>query len=82
MGKRVNLSAEEYKKLMKGTFFLGLEGNLKAWKKTETLDSVYGSSKITDTFFTTNKMYKAPVKYEDFLEPSVVEGVAKSAGKL
>jgi NitT/TauT family transport system substrate-binding protein len=82
MGKRVNLTPEEYKKLMKGTFFLGLEGNLKAWKKAESIDSVFGSSKITDEFFTKNKMYKAAVKYEEYLDPSVVETVAKAAGKL
>jgi NitT/TauT family transport system substrate-binding protein len=82
MGARVGQSAEEYKKLMKGTFFLGLDGNLKAWKKAETLESVFGSSKITDGFFTTNKMYKAPVKFEEYLDPSVVETVAKTAGKL
>ena len=82
MGKRVGLSADDYKKLMKGTFFLDLKGNLKTWKKTETLDSVYGSSKLTDEFFTKNKMYKAAVKYEDYLDSSVVESVAKAAGKL
>jgi NitT/TauT family transport system substrate-binding protein len=82
MGARVGQSAEEYKKLMKGTFFLGLEGNLKAWKKAETLESVFGSSKITDGFFTTNKMYKAPVKFEEYLDPSMVEAIAKTAGKL
>lgn len=82
MSKRVGLSADEYKKLMSGTFFLGLEGNLKAWKTAESLESVYGSSKITDAFFTSNKMYKAAVKYEDYLDPSVVQTVAKAAGKL
>jgi hypothetical protein len=82
MGARVGQSADEYKKLMKGTFFLGLEGNLKHWKKAETLESVFGSSKITDGFFTTNKMYKAPVKFEEYLDPSMVEAVAKTAGKL
>jgi NitT/TauT family transport system substrate-binding protein len=81
MGKRVSLSAEEYKKLMKGTFFLGLDGNLKAWKQGEGLDSVYGSSKVTDAFFTANKMYKAAVKYEEYFDPSVVQAIAKAAGK-
>ncbi len=81
MSKRVGLSADEYKKLMKGTFFLGLEGNLKAWKSAEGLESVYGSSKITDAFFTANKMYKAAVKYEDYLDPSLVQAAGKAAGK-
>ncbi|HEX6764493.1 MAG TPA: ABC transporter substrate-binding protein [Polyangiaceae bacterium] len=81
MGNRVHLSGDEYKKLMGGTFFLDLEGNLKAWKDAEGMDSVYGSSKLVDTFFTKNKMYKAPVKYGDYLDPSLVQEVAKAAGK-
>lgn len=82
MGARVKLSGEEYKKLMGGTAYLDLEGNLKSWKKGEGFDSVFGSSKAVDAFFVKNKMYKAPVKYEEFFDPSVIEEVAKAAGKL
>jgi NitT/TauT family transport system substrate-binding protein len=82
MGARVKLSAEEYKKLMGGTAFLDLEGNLKAWKKGDGLDSLFGSSKAVDEFFTKNKMYKAAVKYEEFFDSSLVEEAAKAAGKL
>jgi NitT/TauT family transport system substrate-binding protein len=82
MSKRVGLTADEYKKLMKGTFFLGLEGNLKAWKQADGMESVYGSSKLVDGFFTKNKMYKAAVKYEEYLDPSFVNAAAKAAGKL
>jgi NitT/TauT family transport system substrate-binding protein len=78
MGARVKLSGEEYKKLMAGTAFQDLAGNLKAFAKAETLDSVFGSSKTVDAFFTKNKMYKAAVKYEEYFDPSLVEEVAKS----
>ena len=61
-------------------FFLGLAGNQKAYAKTEALESVFGSSKTVDAFFTKYKMYKAPVKYEDYFDGSLVEEVAK-AGK-
>jgi len=80
MGARVKLSGEEYKGLMKGTFFLGLAGNVKAFAKGEGLDSVFGSSKTVDVFFTTNKMYKAPVKYEEYFDSSLVDELSK-AGK-
>jgi NitT/TauT family transport system substrate-binding protein len=80
MGARVKLSGEEYKGMMKGTFFLGLAGNRKAYAKTEALDSVFGSSKTVDEFFTKYKMYKAAVKYEDYFDGSLVEEIAK-AGK-
>jgi NitT/TauT family transport system substrate-binding protein len=81
MGARVHLPADEYKKFMSGTFFLGLDGNLKAWKEADGMDSVYGSSKLVDGFFTKNKMYKAAVKYGDYLDSSLVQDVAKAAGK-
>lgn len=79
MGARVKLSGEEYKGLMKGTAFLGLAGNQKAYAKAEALESVFGSSKTVDAFFTKYKMYKAPVKYEDYFDGSLVEEVAKAA---
>lgn len=81
MAARVKLPPEEYKKLMKGTRFLDLEGNLKAWKKGDGLESVYGSSKTVDAFFTKYEMYKAKVKYEDYFDPSLVEEIAAESGK-
>jgi NitT/TauT family transport system substrate-binding protein len=80
MGQRVKLSGEEYKKFMSGTAFQDLAGNQKAFGKGEGLDSVFGSSKTVDAFFTSNKMYKKPVKYDDYFDGSVVDEVAK-AGK-
>ena len=73
MGARVKLSGDEYKPLMKGTFYLGLTGNQKAYAKAESLESVYGSSKMVDAFFTKYKMYKAAVKYEDYFDGSLVD---------
>lgn len=80
MAARVKLDPEEYKKLMKGTEFLDLAGNLLAWKKGDSLQSIYGSSKVVDTFFVQNKMYKGKVNYEDFFDGSLVEEAAKAAG--
>ena len=77
MGARVKLSAEEYKKFMKGTFFLDAAGNKKAYTKGDGLDSVFGSSKTSDSFFTKFKMYKAPVKFEEYFDASVVEEASK-----
>lgn len=78
MGARVKLSGDEYKKLMAGTAFQDLAGNLKAYAKGETLESVYGSSKTVDAFFTKNKMYKKPVKFEEYFDSSLVDDVSKS----
>ena len=81
MGARVSLPADEYKKLMAGTFFLDLKGNLKHFAKGETLETVYGSSKAVDAFQIENKVYKAPVKYESYLDPSLVEELGKTAAR-
>jgi NitT/TauT family transport system substrate-binding protein len=78
MGARVKLSGDEYKKLMAGTAFQDLAGNLKAFTKGDGLDSVYGSSKIVDSFFTKNKMYKKAVKFDEYFDPSVALEVSKA----
>ncbi len=79
MGARVKMRGEEYEKLMAGTAFEDLAGNLKAFEQGEGLDSVFGSSKTVDAFFTRNKMYKKPVKYAEYFDASLVEAVAKAS---
>ena len=81
MSARVHLSPDEYKKLMSGTHFLDLKGNLKAFAKGDSLESIYGSSKAVDQFQTVNKVYKAPIQYETFLDPGLVETLAKTAAR-
>jgi NitT/TauT family transport system substrate-binding protein len=73
MAARVGLSADQYKALMSGTFFLDLKGNLEHFKKGDTLMSLYGGSKVVDQFQLDNKIYKEPVAYEQYLDPSIVE---------
>lgn len=79
MSARVGLTPEEYKKLMAGTHFLNLAGNVKHFRKGDTLESVYHSSKFVDQFQVENEVYKAPMKYEDYLDSSLVEELAKAA---
>jgi len=78
MSARVGLKPEEYKPLMAGTFILDLAGNQKAWAKAESLESIFGSSKTVDDFNQANKVYKAPVKYAEYFDPSLVEEAAKA----
>lgn len=79
MGARVSVAPEEYKKFMGGTHFLGKADNVKAYVKADGLESVFGSSKMSDDFFTKNKMYKAAVKYEEYFDPSLVQEVSGAA---
>lgn len=78
MAARVGLTPDAYKALMGGTHFLDLAGNVAAFKKGDTLMSVYGSSKIVDAFQLQNKIYKAPVAYEQYLDPSLVAELAST----
>jgi NitT/TauT family transport system substrate-binding protein len=77
MSARVGLTPDDYKKLMGGTAFQDLAGDLLHFKKADGLDSIYGSSKIVDDFNVKNKVYKAAMKYEEYLDPSIVEEIGK-----
>lgn len=77
MGARVGLPADEYKKLMAGTAFLDLAGNQKHFAKGTTLESVYYSSEVVDKFQVDNAVYKAPVKYEQYLDASLIDELGK-----
>jgi NitT/TauT family transport system substrate-binding protein len=78
MSARVGLSADEYKKLMSGTYFLDLAGNQKHFKGGDGLESIFGSSKIVDEFNVKNTVYKAPLKTQQYLDSSLVEELAKT----
>jgi NitT/TauT family transport system substrate-binding protein len=77
MGARVGLSGAEYAKLLKGTFILGKEGNLKHFKKGDGLASVYGSNKIVDKFNLDYDVYKTTQGAASYLDPSLVMEVSK-----
>jgi NitT/TauT family transport system substrate-binding protein len=77
MAARVGLKPEEYKGLMKGTFILNKDANLKAFTKGDGLESIYGSSKTVDAFNVKYGVYKAAMKIEDYFDPSLVQEAAK-----
>lgn len=81
MSARVGLKPEEYKALMKGTFFLNADGNKKHFAKGEELTSLYGSSKTVDAFNVDNKVYKKNMPIEEYFDPSLVEEVMKEMKK-
>jgi NitT/TauT family transport system substrate-binding protein len=77
MAARVGLKPDEYKALMKGTAFQDMAGDVEHFKKADGLLSVYGSNKVVDEFNVKNNVYKAPMKIDDYLDPSLVTEVAK-----
>ena len=78
MSARVGLTPDAYKKLMSGTAFQDLAGDLLHFKKGDTLESIYDSNKVVDEFNVKYKVYKAPMKFEEYLDPSIVEEIGKS----
>jgi NitT/TauT family transport system substrate-binding protein len=77
MGARVGLSGAEYSKLLKGTYILGKQGNVKHFKKAGDLTSVYGSNKVVDKFNLDYEVYKTSQGAASYLDPSLVMELAK-----
>jgi NitT/TauT family transport system substrate-binding protein len=77
MASRVNLPPEEYAKFVAGTKILTLEEAKKAFEKADGLESIYGSSKLADSFNVANKVYETPQKIEAYIDPSITAGLGK-----
>ncbi|MDP9173815.1 MAG: ABC transporter substrate-binding protein [Planctomycetota bacterium] len=75
MAAKVSVPAEEYQKSLGGTALLGANENLKALQKNDTLQSVYGSLKIADGFYTKYAVYKDSQDPKKYIYPALVEEV-------
>ncbi|KYG10595.1 hypothetical protein BE21_11055 [Sorangium cellulosum] len=78
MSARVGLTPEQYRPLMKGTFFLDLAGGMKHLEKGEGLGSIYGSSRVVDEFNVKNSVYKAPLAVDGYIDPSLTAEALKA----
>ena len=72
MAAKVGVKAEEYAPHMPGTYFLSLAEAKKRFEKGETLESIYGSTKIADGFNVTNKVYKEAQSVDDYIFPDFI----------
>jgi NitT/TauT family transport system substrate-binding protein len=77
MAAKVQVSPEEFGPNLAGTYLLNLDGNLKAFEKNDTLNSVYGSSKNADAFNVKFKVYEKPQDVDAYLDPSFVKALKK-----
>jgi len=73
MSTRVGLDPDQYRALMKGTHIMDLAEARSHWAKGESLDSIYGSSKVVDEFNVKNKVYKSPMNIDEYQDPSLTE---------
>jgi NitT/TauT family transport system substrate-binding protein len=75
MSAKAGADAAEYSKAIPGTHFLNVAEAKAAFKKSDKLDSIYGSMTIGNKFNLDNKVYKVSQKPESYLVPSVVAGL-------
>jgi NitT/TauT family transport system substrate-binding protein len=75
MAAKVGVKPEEYAPHMPGTYFLSLAEAKKRFEKGETLESLYGSTKIADGFNVANKVYKEAQAVEDYIFPDLVNAL-------
>jgi len=75
MAARVGLTAAEYAPLLQGTKILSLDEAKAAFKKSDKLSSVYGSSKIADAFNLKYEVYKESQSPDSYIDPSITLGL-------
>jgi NitT/TauT family transport system substrate-binding protein len=75
MARRIDGKPEDLEQNLKGTHLLDGEGNLKALRKRNTLDSLYGSLQNADAFYRKRKVYDRPVNIDTMVEPGLVKEV-------
>lgn len=71
LAARVSLKPEEYEPFFMGTYILGADEVMPVWKTGEGLDSVYGSTKIADSFNVSQGVYDESLMIEKYLDPSL-----------
>ena len=75
MAAKVGVKPEEYAPHIPGTYFLSLAEAKKRFEKGDTLESLYGSTKIADGFNVTNKVYKEAQAVEDYIFPDLINAL-------
>lgn len=76
LAARVNVTPDEYEPFLEGTHILTLEEVIMVWRDAPGLASVYGSSEIVDEFNVTFGVYKEPVDYQAYFDPSLTKEIA------
>jgi NitT/TauT family transport system substrate-binding protein len=75
MAAKSGLPAEEYKPLLAGTKILTLAEAKKVFQKGPGLESLYGSTKVSDDFNVTNAVYKDAQDVDSYIDPSLTEAL-------
>jgi NitT/TauT family transport system substrate-binding protein len=71
MAARAGVPPEEYAKFLPGTRFLTPEEALARFEQKDTLDSLYGSGKVADTFNVEHKVYEKSQPVTEYIDASL-----------
>ena len=77
MAARVGVPPEAYTQFLKGTKLLSLKAGKQIMVKGEGFKSLYGSSKIADSFNVANGVYKTALPVDSYIDPSLTNAAAK-----
>lgn len=77
LASRVKVKPDEYEPFLDGTYILSASEVKDVWKEGTGLDSVYGSTKVSDDFNVKYKVYEAPLKIKTYLDPSITMDALK-----
>jgi len=75
MAARVGVPADQYKAILDGTKILSLEEAQAVMQKGDGMDSLYGSSKISDDFNVKYEVYAEPQVIDSYIDPSITLGM-------
>jgi len=75
MAARVGIPADQYKAFLDGTKILSLEEAQAVMQKGDGMDSLYGSSKISDDFNVKYEVYAEPQAIDSYIDPSITLGM-------
>lgn len=75
MASRVGLAPDVYKNFINGTKFVTLKEAKEFYKKGDGFSSIYGSTKLSDNFNVTNKVYKSPQDIDSYIDASITMGL-------
>lgn len=78
LSARVQVSPQEYEALFFGTRILNLQEALKVWEDRDSLDSLFGSTRVVNEFNVANGVYEEPLDIEGYLYPALVREFARS----
>ncbi len=75
LSSRVKVKPDQYEPFLDGTYILSLEEALKVWEKGDGLESVYGSTQISDDFNVKFEVYGEPIDFGSYFDPSFTKAL-------